>query len=190
MTLVVRTNAGNSFVPAPEVSVTWSGCGASAVSDEKGEATVSLGVGRTFAPRLGREGLTTTLWPEITVSEAQRLSPLILRGSMGEAYGLRADAPLLWVKVYPGARCKDVEGTTIEVEGRPEAKPEYIGVDGPIDLSLRATSVAGTALVRGLPAGAKVKVRGSKASCTTNTGPWGAVPLERGVISAAPICLE
>lgn len=188
VSLRVKTNAGNSFVPAPDVVVTWSECGQKLVSDGTGTVQDALPIGRTYVPRLTRYGLTTTLWPEVTVRGPLSLEHIVLRDSLGPAYGLTNDASLLWVKVIPGKTCTSVEGVELAIEEHPEAKVEYLSGEGAIDFSLHATTTHGTALIRGLSG--KVQVRGTKAGCTLNHGPWGAVPLEPGVMSAAPIYLE
>lgn len=188
VTLRAKTNAGNSFVPAPDVVVTWSECGQQLLTDGTGAVHDSLPIGRTYAPRLSRYGLTTTLWPEVAVQGPMLLEHLVLRDSLGPAYGLTKDASLLWVKVLPGKTCTSVEGVELAIEGHPEAKVEYLSGEGAIDLSLHATTTHGTALIRGLSG--KVQVRATKAGCTLNRGPWGAVPLEAGVMSAVPLYLE
>lgn len=190
VTLVVLTNAGNVFIPAPEVTVAWDGCAARPTTDVRGEATVALTAGETRAPRFSRAGLTTTLWPEVKVAGGQRLTNLVLRDSMGEAYGLKPSEPLLWVKVQPGSACAGVDGVELAVDGHPEAKPEYVHGDGPVDPTLRATTTAGSAVFRGLPAGTKVRVTGRKSGCTVSAGPWGAIALENGVMSTLPLYLE
>lgn len=188
VTIEVRTNAGNVFIPAPSVTVSY-GC-ASAVTDDRGLATAQLSSGSTYAPRFTRAGLSPTLAPELVATPAVVPSVIVLRDTMGAKFGLTATAPLVWVKVEPGAKCPRVDGVVLSVEGYPEAKVEYVSGDGPIDPKLTSTSDPGTAWIRGLTAGIKVRVLGSKPGCTIGSGPWGALPLENGVLSSSPLFLE
>jgi hypothetical protein len=185
VTFLVRTNAGNAFIPAPDVLASCGPCGGT--TDLRGEATVPVRANVPFAPRFSRAGLSTTLWPELSVSVPTRLEVDVLRDTLGQRYGLTARAPLVWVKVYPGSTCRSVEGVELSVEGHPEARPVYVGVDGPLDPSLGATSLAGTAVIAGLAGGERIRVLARKPACELDGGPWGALPLESGAVSAWPV---
>lgn len=184
-TVTVRTNAGNVFIPSPSVNVAF-GC-AFGTTDDRGQATLMVSKGTVSALRFTREGLSPTLSGELTVDGAGGETVIVLRDTMGAKFGLRADAPLLWVKVEPGTRCSNVEGVTLSVDGHPEAKVDYVSGDGPIDPKATTTSMAGTAFIRGLPAGARVHVHATKTSCTLGPAHFGALPLENGVITSLQI---
>lgn len=190
VTLAVETNAGNVFIPAPHVQTTWSPCGVTALADDKGEATAKLGAGQVMAVRLSGEGLLATHWPEFTIGVMpERHTVRILRESMRAPYRLTSAASLLWITVRAIGAC-EVDGTTIEVVGHPEARLLYINADGAIDEALRSTSSMGVALVHGLPEGTRVRAIAHKPGCSASSGRYGAVMLEAGTLSAMPIELR
>jgi len=174
---------------------------ASFVSDDDGGITGLVTKGTPFFGELNATGYAPTLSPEENFAADTSGLAIALPPSLLSVIVPNYDPnkPLIFVAVQQdngtkhdsGADCSDVSGTSLSVEGHPEAVVTYYTADS-IPAAIpngTATSTGGSISVTGLEASVgPVTLTAKKTGCTVSFldgSATGRIPLENGYVSIA-----